>query len=1258
MATSDEKESEFNYNIDSWSVLNSYFKDKKRLTREQLESYNDFMDNVFPQIIKRNNPIVISTGYNENLYEKGKSGFENRYKVTFGLSSTSSDTNDIYIAKPIIHENTDNIQILTPSMALKRDLTYSSSMYIDVKHELERFNSSSKQYDVVKSAIESKVFIGKIPTMIQSKYCHLSNLSPTERVAMGECAFDNGGYFIVNGSEKVVVSQECIRENKVFVFVPNRSPSDKYKWRAEIKSSIDQRFYPIKSNFVGVTPDPPVQKVIDALEKNVPKALGKLFKVHIPMFKEDIPLFILFKALGVANDRDIYTMIIGDLDNPLSNNYVNTLYYSSEECREKGIVSQDMALNYLTTKIKNNPYAHSKDAIDGSKDTYTHAYVRKLLDTELLPHLGTNMYTKSVFLGYMTKKLLDVASGVRPEDKRDNYANKRLDLTGILLSQIVRTEWHNLIRLIRTTISNHISSATSAIDLYSGLRKLIEKNNIETRLVHCLATGNWGGTKGASDTTKKGIAQVLDRKSYPSTLSHRRRIVSPLAQSGSKIVAPRRVDVTHFHMNCIDETPEGSQVGIVKNLAMQCHVSIYSSEYQIKFVLSKIPEFIPLDKISIGNLGKVTKVFLNGALLGGVIESECRSLYDRFRTYKRHAVINPYVSIAWYIEWNEIFIQTDGGRYMRPLFIVNPETEQLKVAEKFNSDRDFRFRLKNKTMPWSELVAGKPADSSTKTSDMTLYNGGVVEYLDTTEIETNLIARTAELIKTMDQIADGQVYLKYTHCEINATMQKGVVAQMIPYSNHNQSPRNLYQSSMGKQAIGYYVTNYNSRMDTMAHVLIYGHKAPCSTRTMAFTMMDQLPHGVATNLVYLPYYGYNQEDATILSKDSVERGMFNTLFFRTYKDQAQTHKSTSVNSERFGNSSKTEKVAELRHGSYAHISDKGVPIEGHVVDEDDIVIGKMIEVGKDRKSTEFNYRDMSSVVKQNEGGLIDRTIPGNFHPFKEVRNVNSEGHEFIKARVSCLRQPETGDKFASRHSQKGCTGLITNQINMPFTTQGVSPDIIMNPHGIPSRMTYAQILETFMGKICVNRAELQDGTPFVERSVKNYFKCLQAFGFNKTGNEVMYNGRTGKMYEAEIFCGPTYYQRLKHMVIDKIHSRESGPVQILTRQPAEGRAHDGGLRLGEMERDVVIAHGAEYFLKERTVDCSDKFSVFVSKKNKTIITGNREKGLFQYDGKALPDDDVVEIQLPYAMKLAMQELTCMGIDIRLNIDEKTTVNAK
>ena len=599
----------------------------------------------------------------------------------------------------------------------------------------------------------------------------------------------------------------------------------------------------------------------------------------------------------------------------------------------------------------------------------------------------------------------------------------------------------------------------------------------------------------------------------------------------------------------------------------------------------------------------------------------------------------------------------------------------------------------------------------------------------------------------------------------------------------------VHNSSMAKQAIGYYVTNYNSRMDTMAHVLAYGHKPLVTTCLGRYTMMDRLPHGATAMLLYACYTGYNQEDSIVINQDAVDRGFFNTIFFRTYVDKAQKHRSVTTATEKFTNPSKCAKCKCDPTETYHAIDDNGCPIVGKEVKSGDVVIGKIIELKE--KEQEFNCKDASTSMRHGEEGLIDLVIPD---AKARILPYNAEGERIVKARVASRRKPIKGDKFASRYSQKGTIGMLYRTGDLPFTSSGLVPDLIMNPHGIPSRMTVGKLLETLLGKIAVCTGKIQDATPFISYDFNQFRQTLKQYQLDEVGEEVMYNGQTGEMFEASFFYGPTYYQRLKHMVLDKIHcldmthevltadgwkffpqltmedyiatlkddqlvfeqpikllyypdysgkmyriktpeidlcvtpnhrmwvstdgvhyqferadqisgsryylmiaeddnnapilvdhdsdltisdytgavfclqvpsevfyvrrnglhawtgnSRESGPIQLLTRQPAEGRSRDGGLRLGEMERDCFIAHGIPKFLKEKMMDSSDLFKAYVSKKEEALIVGNPGQHLFKFNGQRLKDDVVRQIQIPYAMKLLLQELESMGLDVRMQV---------
>ena len=604
---------------------------------------------------------------------------------------------------------------------------------------------------------------------------------------------------------------------------------------------------------------------------------------------------------------------------------------------------------------------------------------------------------------------------------------------------------------------------------------------------------------------------------------------------------------------------------------------------------------------------------------GDIIILFIHKLYNYLVSKKRLGVINIYTSISFNPDLNEINIYTDGGRCCRPLFIVDNGT--LRITKQELTE----VQIKNYT--WNNLIIGgintqNPMYNSVESDLPKNLCEGVIEYIDTEESESKLIAMNSQDLKKKDQ--------HFSHCEIHPCLILGVLGSMIPFSNHNQSPRNTYQSAMGKQAMGIYMTNYRNRMDTMAHILNYTNKPLVNTRIGKLLPSDGVPNGLNVIVAICTYTGYNQEDSILLNKSAVDRGLFRSTFYRTYKDDEKKIQS-SGQEERFMKPDKSL-TKGMKPGEYEKLQDNGFVPKNTYVDSNDIIIGKVMPIKNKNKNEKFIYRDISTFLRSNESGFIDEIYT----------NRNGEGHKFCKVRVRSDRVPTIGDKFSSRHGQKGTCGMIINEEDMPFTKDGIRPDIIVNPHAIPSRMTIAQLIECILGKACTLIGGFGDGTSFMNTTVENVSKLLEQQGFEGSGNEFLYNGFNGKQLDCKIFMGPTFYQRLKHMVEDKIHSRSTGPMVLLTRQPAEGRARDGGLRFGEMERDCMIAHGSLQFLKERMIDVSDNYRVFVCKECGLIAAVNPEHGVYSCK-KCKNYVNFSEVRIPYACKLLMQELESMSI---------------
>jgi DNA-directed RNA polymerase II subunit RPB2 len=720
-----------------------------------------------------------------------------------------------------------------------------------------------------------------------------------------------------------------------------------------------------------------------------------------------------------------------------------------------------------------------------------------------------------------------------------------------------------------------------------------------------------------------------------------RRINTPIDKSG-KLIPPRKLHPTSWGFLCPAETPEGGSVGVVKNLSYMTHISTSSnSDALYEYVKPYVMTLDVMHASANGPLSSLVKLYVNGAWLGNVADPVM--VYNMLKEKKHKGIINIYTSIIFDIRRKEIRICNDAGRLMRPLLRV--QNNKLVVTPAVIE------RIKKLELTWDDLLTDCKLDEA------------IIEYVDAAEQNFSMIAMTpsdlpstvgagptstvgagptgagptsaerAAHTSTGPTKADGLHY-KYTHCEIHPSTLFGILASCIPFPEHNQSPRNTYQCAMGKQAMGMYVTNYDMRMDKTAYVLTYPMRPLVETRIMNMIELNQIPSGCQVIVAIMTHSGYNQEDSILFNKGSIDRGLFQATIYHTEKDE---DKKINGDEEIRCKPDKT-KTKGMRFGNYDKVNENGVIPENTLVENRDIIIAKVVPI-KDARN------DHTKVIKYEDQSKIHRTTEETYVD-KNYINRNGDGYNFCKVRLRTIRKPIIGDKFSSRHGQKGTIGNIIPECDMPCTASGIKPDLIINPHAIPSRMTIAQLKETVLGKTLLQLGLFGDGTSFGKFDVKDICKELQKVGYESNGNEVMYNGLTGEQIETSVFLGPVFYQRLKHMVSDKQHSRSIGPMVNLTRQPAEGRSKDGGLRFGEMERDCMCSHGASRFTKGRIYDASDAFSVHVCKKCGMIASYNDEKHIHLCKMcENRTDFDYVE--LPYACKLMFQELMTMNIAPRI-----------
>ena len=1160
-----------------WVVIESYFKDQylTQLVRHQLESYNNFVTYQIQKTIDMFNPVQICS---EHDYDKDSGKYSLEIYITF---------ENFHIYRPQIHENNGASKLMFPQEARLRNFTYASMMTVDlnIKYIVRNGPNLENSQTFYKSL--PKIHIGKLPIMLKSSVCVLSQYQHINENVNGECKFDAGGYFIINGSEKTVLGQERAAENRVYCFNVSKN-NNKWRWMAEIKSVPD---------FKCISP-----KQISMMISSKTTGFGASIYIQIPRLKQPVPLFIVFRALGVMSDKDICDKIILNLEDSKYKQMKYGLQGSIVEA--SNIMEQEDAIKYLMTYAMYTPINMDRESGIKKKREFT----IDILKNDLFPHCHDEIQ-KIYFLGYMTNKLLRCSfEWIQPDD-RDSYLNKRIDLTGILLNNLYRNYFNKLVKDMQKQVIREINNGSwrSTEDYLNiinatNIYKIIKSTTIENGLKRALSTGDFGIKNVNSN--KVGVAQVLNRLTYISSLSHLRRINTPIDKSG-KLIPPRKLHNSSWGYLCPAETPEGASVGVVKNMSYMSHITIPSNSGPIhEYVL---PHIIPLSTVPTVALDKYVKVFVNGAWIG--VSNEPYVLFKNIQDKKYKGIINIYTSVIFDYKNKEIRICNDAGRLIRPVLRVS---NNKVILQKSVVDR-----VKSGELVWNDLLANLKIDDS------------VIEYIDPEEQSFSMIA-----MKPIDLYKENQFIYKYTHCEIHPSTIFGLLASCIPYPDHNQSPRNTYQSAMGKQAMGMYVTNYDNRMDKTAYVLSYPARPLVDTRLMGMVHLDKIPAGSPVIVAIMTHSGYNQEDSLLFNQGSIDRGLFQATIYHTEKDEDK-----KINGdEEIRCKPDSTKTKGMKYGNYDKVTNTGIIPENTLLENNDVIIAKVVPIKENRNdhTKVIKYEDLSRTYRTHEESYID----------KNYIDRNGDGYNFCKVRVRTVRRPVIGDKFSSRHGQKGTIGNIIPECDMPFTSTGLKPDIIINPHAIPSRMTIGQLKETLLGKVLVELGLFGDGTSFGDLSIDFIRKELIKLGYESNGNELMYNGLTGQQIETSIFIGPVFYQRLKHMVNDKQHSRSIGPMVNLTRQPAEGRSRDGGLRFGEMERDCMCSHGASRFTRGRLYDASDKYQVNVCNKCGLIAAYNNAMKIHvckTCDNRV----DFSYVEIPYACKLLFQELQTMNIAPRI-----------
>ncbi len=1113
---------------DFWVLLRSYF-EEIGLVRQHLDSFNVFLEETLQQICDESKKIIPDI---PDFY------------IIFGKIS---------VDRPQVREADGATKDITPLEARIRELTYASKLYLEMTPVTIDERTQRPHYNET-----INTYIGKLPIMLKSSRCPLSQMKTGEElINIGEDPLDPGGYFIINGTERVLVTQEDLAPNRILIEEASRSSSATHV--AKVFSTTHGFRAPV----------------------SIERRKQGTIRVSMPSVPGKIPIAILMRALGLDSDKKIFEAIS---DNP--------------EIQKELIPIIDVA---SAIEVTSDPEKSMMNALDyigkrvavGQTREYRIKRAQQILDRYLLPHVGydeEDRIKKAYFLGQMTQKVLELAMGIRRADDKDHYANKRLKLAGDLFTSLFRVSFLNLTRDIKYQLER-----TAVRGRKPNIKTAVRADVITERIRHALATGNWVGGKA-------GVSQLLDRTNYISTLSHLRRIISPLSRSQPHFEA-RDLHPTQWGKICPAETPEGPNCGLVKNLALTALISVGINEKKIETDLYDLG-VIPLEEVE--EVSGKAKIYLNGKLLG--IHPNYKPLIETIRLKRRRGDLNTNVNVAYYPDAQEVQINCDAGRARRPLLVV-------KNGKIIFSNEDMQ-KVNSGEWKWNDLI-----------------NRGLIEYFDAEEEENAYVA-----------MHERDLTSEHTHLEIAPAAVLGITASLIPFPDHNQSPRNTYEAGMAKQALGIFAANFHLRLDTRGHLLHYPQKPLTNTRAMEIVGFDTRPAGQNFVLGIMSYQGFNIEDALIMNKSSVERGLARSTFFRTYEGEERKYPGGQV--DKFEIPEKEVRGYRASE-AYRHLAQDGVIEPETECTGGDVLIGRTSPPRFTHPYDDFDdlsqpqRRETSISMRHSEKGTIDTVIV----------TETLDGNKLIKIKSRDLRIPELGDKFASRHGQKGILGLLSPQEDMPFSAEGIVPDLVINPHCIPSRMTLGQLFEGLLGKVAAAVGKVQNATPFEVENMDEIQQQLVDHGFDYGGRETLYNGVTGEKYDVGIYFACVYYQKLHHLVADKIHARARGPVQILTRQPTEGRAREGGLRFGEMERDCLVGHGSAVLLKERLLDESDRTQILVCEKCGllAIYDRNRDRAYCPVCGEKTL---ISTVTCSYAFKLLLQEMMSLGLAPRLILKDR------
>ena len=1090
------KENKDSVFVDREHILVKEYLKHHSLVESNITSFNDFIETRMQEIINELNLTIPKEEFEVKLG-----------KITVG--------------KPDLIEADGSKKLITPAEARLRDLTYSAPLSIEITI---RYEGQVESADVE---------LGRIPVIVKSNCCNLHGLSREELIDKYIDPADTGGYFIVNGNERVIVMAEDLASNQAFI--------ENTKTKGFMLRLFSQRG---------------AYKIPVAIQENKEGIL----EVSFSRFR-NIPLVLLLKALGMVSEQEISKRVAKQTDSLI----VNLYEFADIGTQEDALMKIAEMASLQGTK---------KEILDR---------VKQRIDSYLLPHIGLDKNARQEKARTLCKLIKQFfVSKENPHEAmtdKDHYSNKRVRLSGDLLSDLFRVNLNILLREIQHSLQKTVKRRK-----FYSIKTIAKSTLFSHRMESAIATGSWIGARS-------GVTQNMDKTNCFSMMSQLQRVASTLPGEQENFAA-RTLHPTHYGRFCPIETPEGTEIGLRKNLAMLAKIST-----QVNMDDNKLMKILEVEGMS-DEEGKKIDVFYNGKFIGHVVSGT--DFVNKVKERRRKGDLPIELSLRFDKFLDTVYISTEIGRVLRPLIIVDNGVARLK-------DEHLKA-VKEGALGWDALI-----------------KQGIVEYIDAAEEDDALVA-----------LYKKEMTSAHNYLEIDPIDCLGIITSMVPYGNHDQSARLMRGSKTQKQSLGIYAANFPIRVDTDVSILHYPQKP--LVRSFVYDTLKVYPAGQNIVVAIMPYEGYNMEDAVILNKASVERGFGRSSYFRPYSSVELNYAGRLKDEITIPQ----KDVAGYRmEEKYKFLEDDGIVYPEAEMHEGDVAIGKISPpkfLSEAREISIQAKKENSTIIKQEEQGTVDGVFI----------TQDKEGNKIVQVRMRDLRKPELGDKFSTPHGQKGVVGLLANDSDIPFTASGIKPDLIFNPHGIPSRMTVGYLMELMAGKVAALSGKISDASAFSGTELGTLEQNMKKLGFRFNGKETLYNGITGQKMPVKIFVGNMYYLKLKYMVSNKLHARASGKIALLTRQPIEGRSRGGALRLGEMEQQALVAHGASLLLKERYD--SDKVVLHICEKCGGIATEDniRNRIVCSLCGS----NQTAPVEMSYAFKLLLEELQGLHLLTKLDLKNK------